>query len=52
MTCVIDFGGTSLCRTESLIQSEIPYGNLQGADCTESAICLTVAPGTSPTAVT
>ena len=24
MTCVIDFGGTSLCRTESLIESEIP----------------------------
>ena len=24
MTCVIDFVGTSLCRTESLIQSEIP----------------------------
>ena len=24
MTDVIDFGGTSLCRTESLIQSEIP----------------------------
>ena len=24
MTYVIDFGGTSLCRTESLIQSEIP----------------------------
>ena len=25
MTYVIDFGGTSLCRTESLIESEIPY---------------------------
>ena len=25
MTYVTDFGGTSLCRTESLIQSEIPY---------------------------
>ena len=25
MTCVIDFGGTSLRRKESLIQSEIPY---------------------------
>ena len=25
MTCVTDFGGTSVCRTESLIQSEIPY---------------------------
>ena len=25
MTCVIDFGGTSLCRTEALIESEIPY---------------------------
>ena len=24
MTCVIDFGGTSLCRAESLIQLEIP----------------------------
>ena len=24
MTCVIDFGGTSMCRTESLIQLEIP----------------------------
>ena len=24
MTYVIDFGGTSMCRTESLIQSEIP----------------------------
>ena len=25
MTYVIDFGGISLCRTESLIKSEIPY---------------------------
>ena len=24
MTCVIDFGGTSLCRVETLIQSEFP----------------------------
>ena len=25
ITYVTDFGGTSMCRTESLIQSEIPY---------------------------
>ena len=31
MTYVIDFGGTSLCRTESLIESEIPY-RISGAN--------------------
>ena len=25
MTPVINFGGTSMCRTEALIQSELPY---------------------------
>ena len=29
MTNVIDFGGTSLYRTESLIQSEIPYVSIK-----------------------
>ena len=29
MTDVIEFGGTSLCRTESLIQSEIPYVSIE-----------------------
>ena len=31
MTCVTDFGGTSLCRTESLIESEIPYEDTDAA---------------------
>ena len=29
MTDVISFGGTSLCRTESLIKSEIPKATLK-----------------------
>ena len=32
MTDVIDFGGTSVCRTESLIQSEIPHRPDPGND--------------------
>ena len=31
MTYVTDFGGTSVCRTESLMRSEIPY-RLSGAN--------------------
>ena len=31
MTDVTDFGGTSVCRTESLIESEIPYEDTDAA---------------------